>query len=148
MKLFARRLFGGLFVLTLLALAPRAATAQDASAPAYKISYTLSMPQPASHLFEVRVDVGGVRSLGYLDFQMPRWSPGRYAVFDFEKNVQEVKATTSCAPDVKCEPMSLPVERLDTQTWRVASLVQPSLAMSVPGVTLTYKVFAAERSGT
>src|SRR5438034_3775953 len=79
-------------------------------------------------------------------FPTRRSSDLRYAVFDFAKNVQEVKATTSCAPDVKCEPMSLPVERLDTQTWRVASLVQPSLAMSVPGVTLTYKVRSEEHT--
>ncbi|PYS83786.1 MAG: hypothetical protein DMF67_07635 [Acidobacteria bacterium] len=137
-----------LFLLALLALAPRTSTAQDLSAPAYKISYTLSIRQPASHLFEVRVDVAGLAGADHVDFQMPRWSPGRYAVFDFAKNVQEVKATTSCPTDVKCERMSLPVERLDTQTWRITSPVQPSVVMSVPGVTLTYKVFADDLSGT
>ena len=96
----------------------------------------------------MRVEVAGVSGLGQLDFQMPRWSPGRYAVFDFAKNVQEVKAATACPADVKCEPMSLPVERLDTQTWRVTSPVQPSVIMGVSGVTLTYKVFADDLSGT
>jgi predicted metalloprotease with PDZ domain len=148
MKSFARRLIGGLFVLAALALAPRASTAQDLSAPAYKISYTISMRQPASHLFDVRVDVDGLAGADHVDFQMPRWSPGRYAVFDFAKNVQEVRATTDCPPDVKCERASLPVERLDTQTWRVASPVQPSVVAGVRGVTLTYKVFADDLSGT
>jgi predicted metalloprotease with PDZ domain len=148
MKSFARRLVGGVFVLAALALAPRAATAQDLSAPAYKISYTISIRQPASHLFDVRVDVDELAGADHVDFQMPSWSPGRYAVFDFAKNVQEVRATASCPPDVKCERATLPVERLDTQTWRVAGPVQPSVVASVHGVTLTYKVFADDLSGT
>jgi predicted metalloprotease with PDZ domain len=148
MNSLARRLAWGVFVFTLLALAPRAATAQDLSAPAYKISYTISMPQPASHLFEVTVKVETPGRGKEVEFQMPRWSPGRYAVFDFAKNVQEVKATTACPADVKCEPMSLPVERLDTQTWRVTSPVQPSVITGVSGVALTYKVFADDLSGT
>ena len=48
------------------------------------INYHLSMPRPASHLFEVRINVDVARDtpLGALDFQMPKWAPGRYAVFE------------------------------------------------------------------
>jgi predicted metalloprotease with PDZ domain len=140
MNSFARCLAGGVFVLALLALAPRAASAQDLSAPAYKISYTISMPQPASHLFEVMVTVDGLAGTDHVDFQMPRWSPGRYAVFDFAKNVQEARAWNFCAGR-ECGRVLLPAERLDTQTWHVAR-------KGDEGVMFSYKVFADDLSGT
>src|SRR5213082_1839359 len=108
-----------LLLLALLALAPRAAPAQDTSAPAYKISYRISMPQPASHLLEVQVDVSRLAGADHVNFQMPRWSPGRYAVFDFAKNVQEARGASYCPPEAKCDRAALRAERLDTQTWRV-----------------------------
>src|SRR5256714_6810750 len=139
---FARsRAARALPLLALLALAPRAAPAQPPQAPAYKISYRISMPQPASHLFEVQVDVGGLAGADHVDFQMPRWSPGRYAVFDFAKNVQEVKAANSCPPEKMFAIKTLPVERLDTQTWRVSTEGSGC-------VNLFYKVFADDLSGT
>jgi len=130
--------------LALLLLLPAVCAAQETQAQAerpYRISYRLSMPRPESHLFEVEVDVDGVAAGDAVDFQMPRWSPGRYAVFDFAKNVQEVRADTLCPPRTKCERRALRVERLDTQTWRVSS-------PGPEGLTLSYKVFADDLSGT
>jgi predicted metalloprotease with PDZ domain len=130
-----------LCLLMLAALAASHARAQDTSAPAYKISYTLSMPEPASHLFDVRVEVGGLAGAGHVDLQMPRWSPGRYAVFDFAKNVQEARVSPFCKPQTKCERVSFRAERLDTQTWRAD-------AQGADGLTFSYKVFADDLSGT
>ncbi|MBV9926649.1 MAG: M61 family metallopeptidase [Acidobacteria bacterium] len=129
-----------LCLLMLAASAAVHARAQDTSAPAYKISYTLSMPEPASHLFDVRVDVEGLAGAEYVDFQIPRWSPGRYAVFDFAKNVQEARARLRCKPGAKC-PNDFPAERLDTQTWRAPTAAAVSL-------TFSYKVYADDLSGT
>ncbi|HEX8494702.1 MAG TPA: PDZ domain-containing protein [Pyrinomonadaceae bacterium] len=113
--------------------------------PLAAIGYNLSMPQPSSHLFEVsiKVEVGGEANTETLDFQMPRWSPGRYAIFDFAKNVQEFKAaSTVCPPQEDCEPgQKLPVTRLDDQTWRVATRGQRRVEVS-------YKVFGDDLSGT
>ena len=138
-----------LCLFALLALAAAHAPAQDTSAPAYKISYRLSMPNPASHLFEVQVDVAGTAGAGHVDFQMPRWSPGRYAVFDFARNVQEARATRLCekggGPD--CVTTKLPVTRLDTQTWRVETGAGGA-APAGRGVSFFYKVFADDLSGT
>jgi predicted metalloprotease with PDZ domain len=131
----------------LLALfcSPGAARAQSpAPNDAYHISYQLSMSNPASHLFEVSMTVEPPQGVDAIDFQMPRWSPGRYAVFDFAKNVQEVRAETSCTATAPCPQASaLPVTRTDTQTWRVFPRKEFSR-----GVTLTYKVFANDLSGT
>ncbi|HEX3557983.1 MAG TPA: hypothetical protein VHU19_02190 [Pyrinomonadaceae bacterium] len=144
LRRLAPRVLFLLALLALLALAPRAATAQDTSAPAYKISYTLSMRQPASHLFEVavKVEVPGERgATEYVDFQMPRWSPGRYAVFDFAKNVQEFRTAELAPPNARCKDFERQLTRLDTQTWRV-------YLCGSPHVTITYKVFGDDLSGT
>ncbi|HEX9918433.1 MAG TPA: hypothetical protein VGA87_04650, partial [Pyrinomonadaceae bacterium] len=138
-KLFARR--RALLVFAPLVLLCVTANAQDER---YNISYQLSMSNPASHLFEVSMTVEPPKGAEAVDFQMPRWSPGRYAVFDFAKNVQEVRAETPCPPVGTCPQGSvLPVTRLDTQTWRVF----PQSAIS-KGVTFSYKVFANDLSGT
>jgi predicted metalloprotease with PDZ domain len=135
------RVARALCLLMFVALAGRAARAQDTAQPAYKITYTISMSEPASHLFYVTVDVEGLAGAGYVDFQMPRWSPGRYAVFDFAKNVQEARALGRCAPDERCGTKSYPVERLDTQTWRVGAGYSKEINFS-------YRVFADDLSGT
>src|SRR5215204_5316229 len=123
-------------LLILAALGAAHARAQDTSAPAYKITYSISMDEPASHLFDVRVEVEGLAGADHVDFQMPRWSPGRYAVFDFAKNVQEARVRPRCKPGAKCLE-SYPAERLDTQTWRAR-------ATAATAVALTYRVFAAD----
>ncbi len=76
------------------------------------------------------------------DLQMPRWSPGRYAVFDFAKNVQEVKAFgADCPAGADCIQAPLPVVRMDDQTWRIET-------RGGQKINVTYKVFADDLSGT
>src|SRR3981081_1294019 len=62
----------------LLILLGGAAVAQDQ--PLRSITYQLSMSRPASHLFEVviEVELPPDSKAKSLDFQMPKWSPGRY----------------------------------------------------------------------
>jgi predicted metalloprotease with PDZ domain len=130
-----------LWLLALLALAPVCARAQDTSAPAYKIAYRISMSDPASNAFQVEVDVEGLTGQGHVDFQMPRWSPGRYAVYDFAMNVYGAKASGPCRREERCGSKGYPVERIDTQTWRVSA---PELSK----VTFSYNVYADNLSGT
>src|SRR5215217_8385244 len=112
----------------IVTLANDVAAAQE---PALRsISYQLSMSRPVSHLFEVAIIVELPADLKDkpLQFQMAKWSPGRYAVFDFAKNVQEFRANGQ-------------VTRVDDQTWSVAPLGATTLNVS-------YKVFANDLSGT
>ena len=74
------------------------------------VRYRLSMPQPSTHLFQVTIEVDIAGSVPEtVDFQMPLWSPGRYASADFAKNVQEFVAGAFGE--------RLQVARADTQTW-------------------------------
>ena len=128
-----------------------AVIAQDQ--PLRSLTYRLSMSRPVSHLFEVviEVELPPAANSKWLDFQMPKWSPGRYAVFDFAKNVQEVRAFAGIcgagndaalgALPINCRQFTLAVARLDDQTWRVETQKNRSL-------TLSYKVFGNDLSGT
>jgi len=98
--------------------------------PLRSVSYQLSMSRPTSHLFEVQIIVELPNQLKDkpLEFQMPKWSPGRYAVFDFAKNVQEFRANAA-------------VTRVNSDTWSVSPQGKTSINVS-------YKVFANDLSGT
>lgn len=115
--------------------------AQKQTTAPFSIKYELAMPNPASHLFEVKMMIETPKTETAIDVQMPRWSPGRYAVVDFAKGVQEVSAFSTCPQDTKCKAVVYPIERVDTQTWRV----RPNGGRRV---TVTYKVFANNLSGT
>src|SRR5216683_512939 len=135
--LFARAAFLSLLWLTVSV----AVFAQDEP---IKINYRLAMTHPSSHLFEVSVEVESPADakVDSLDFQMAKWSPGRYAVFDFAKNVQEFQAAAGiCPPRSLCDQAMRPVTRVDDQTWRAALGRQQH-------VHFTYKVFANDLSGT
>ena len=111
-----------------------------------QIKYWLAMSNPNSHLFEVTIEVGlPAEKINSLDFQMPKWSPGRYAVFDFAKNVQEVRARGACPAGLDCTLPDFKITRLDDQTWRV-----PLNSFRPGGMSLmfSYKVFANDLSGT
>ncbi len=125
MKIYSRKL---LIALAIIWISSVAALAQES--PLRSITYRLSMSRPVSHLFEVAIIVELPAELKDkpLQFQMAKWSPGRYGVFDFAKNVQEFRANG-------------PVTRVDDQTWSVAPQGATTLNIS-------YKVFGNDLSGT
>lgn len=143
MNSFSRKFPKGvLLIVTLFTLFEVFASAQEQ--PFRSITYHLSMSRPVSHLFEVSIEIelpqGPVPDS--IDFQMARWSPGRYAVFDFAKNVQEFQALGGiCPPQAKCKMATFPVSRVDDQTWRVRT-------MNTHRLTVRYKVFGNDLSGT
>ncbi|HEU4769688.1 MAG TPA: hypothetical protein VFS77_20135, partial [Pyrinomonadaceae bacterium] len=117
-----------ILVIAFLAFLNGVAVAQET--PLKSIAYRLSMSRPTSHLFEVAITIELPDQLKDkpLQLQMAKWSPGRYAVFDFAKNVQEFRANG-------------PVRRVDDQTWSVEPAGKSTL-------TVSYKVFGNDLSGT
>jgi predicted metalloprotease with PDZ domain len=112
--------------------------------PLRSITYRLAVSRPVSHLFEVTMEVELPENAApkFLDFQIPKWSPGRYAVFDFAKNVQQFEALGGICPrGAQCKMAPFPVTRVDDQTWRVTTLNSSQL-------TIRYKVFGNDLSGT
>ncbi len=130
-----------LFVSLHLVCAVAALAQAGAPEGAYRIAYELKLPRPATHLFEVSIMVEAPTPQTAFEFQMPKWSPGRYAVFDFAKNVREAYAVPGCAPGERCDAAGVRPTRVDTQTWRVPT-------RGAQSVRFSYKVFADDLSGT
>ena len=106
----------------------------------YRIEYMLAMPDPASHLYAVTIFVDGLGTRGNaVDFQLPVWSPGRYARMDFARNVQEFTAVGSDGKPLRWE-------KINGSKWRVSTTRPPGRGRSM---RVSYRVFAnAPMSGT
>jgi predicted metalloprotease with PDZ domain len=118
------------FVLIVLLLL----VASPVAAQRYRLEYTVAMPDPSSHLYDITLFIGGLDG-PIVELQMPVWSPGRYAKMDFAKNVQGFAVTASDGRPMRWE-------KINGSRWRV----NPGVARSM---RVTYRVFAnAPMSGT
>ncbi len=96
---------------------------------AAELRYTLSMPEPHTHYFEVTAELDGARKK-HIDFTMPVWAPGSYLVREFAKNVEGFTATDGAGKTLRSE-------KIDKNTWRVYS-------NRASEVKVNYKVYAYE----
>jgi predicted metalloprotease with PDZ domain len=69
---------------------------------AVKIAYEVAMPQPQTHLFEVKLTVSNWVGASLpetlrerLDLKMPVWTPGSYLVREYAKQLQNFSAATA-----------------------------------------------------
>ncbi|RZK16121.1 MAG: hypothetical protein EOO56_20765, partial [Hymenobacter sp.] len=107
-----------------------AAPALTADKSAASLRYTLAMPAPQTHYFEVKMELRGFDK-DYTDVKMPVWAPGSYLVREFARHVERLQATAGGQP--------LAVEKIDKNTWRVRHPRQSSFQVS-------YGVYAYELS--
>ncbi|MFL5581727.1 MAG: M61 family metallopeptidase [Gemmatimonadaceae bacterium] len=121
-------------ILPTLLLVAACATRSAAPARALDIAYRVAMPEPASHLYEVQLDVGGLARGEAVSLQLPVWSPGRYARMDFARNVQAFRAESP-------EGQALAWTKSGGSTWRVGPTTGDRLRVR-------YRVFANDLSGT
>jgi predicted metalloprotease with PDZ domain len=108
--------------------------AEESASPALQLEYHLVLTHPNLHLVSVEITAGKV-SGDSLDFAMPAWSPGRYAIYDFAKNVQEFEA-------IGAQGQPLAWTNLDKQTWHVDA------RQAGGAVKARYRVFANDLSGS
>jgi predicted metalloprotease with PDZ domain len=94
-------------------------------------SYTIAMPQPHSHLYEVTFEVDAPAGPA-LDVALPVWTPGSYMVREYARHVQEFQAE---APG----GARLPWRKLDKSTWRIDT-------GGAERLIVRYKVYAFELS--
>lgn len=128
-----RRLLTRLLLAALLA-APALAGAAGSAAPRGRaqlaIDYTVSMPEPATHLYTVTARVGRIVGRESVDLHMPVWTPGSYLVREFERHVQDFTASSNGeAPRW---------EKVDKNTWRVWP------ERGTASFEATYRVYANE----
>ena len=92
--------------------------------------YTLAMPAPQTHYFEVETSFSGF-SKSYTDLKMPVWAPGSYLVREFARHVEGFTAQAG--------RQNLRTEKITKNTWRV---YHPKASSFV----VRYKVYAFELS--
>lgn len=142
----SRRTPASIITLALVALACRTSSTPLSSAtaspqpsvrpsnvPRFDIAYRVRIADPAAHLYDVRIDVGNL-SGDAVRLQLPVWSPGRYARFDFARNLEGLTITGS-------NGAPLHWDRENGSLWRV----YPAGARSM---SIHYRVFANTLSGT
>jgi predicted metalloprotease with PDZ domain len=121
-----------LTVLTLLTSCKASKPMQQAYS--YPTHYEVSMPDPATHYFDVKmtINLASVNlSTGFVDVKMPVWTPGSYLVREFAKNVEGLKANA--------EGNMLSAKKVSKNTWRIE-------IQGKKNIEITYKVYANELS--
>ncbi len=87
-----------------------------------RIRYTLSMPEPGSHLFRVRLDIQDAPG-DRVDLVLPSWTPGSYKIRDYARHLQDFSAGRR------------PWRKVDKSRWRV---------LAGGDVSVDYAVYAFE----
>jgi predicted metalloprotease with PDZ domain len=108
--------------------------AQGLTPPPLELAYTVRVDRPTTHLVDIDIVAHQVKTPN-LQFVIPAWGPGRYAIYDFAKNVQEFTAEGA-------ENHPLPWIKLDKQTWRVET------GQAGGTVHVHYRVFANDLTGS
>src|SRR6266567_646123 len=75
------------------------------------IEYTVTITNPTSHLYDVQIQVKGIRESS-VSVSMPAWSPGMYRIENYARNVQDFRAVNA-----RNQPLNW--EQTDKQTWRI-----------------------------
>ena len=79
-----------------IAFAGSSSNGQSAGPPSSDISFTVSMPEPWTHLLRVEMRMQIPASLNVpneSDLVMPVWTPGSYLIREYERNVQDFAAS-------------------------------------------------------
>lgn len=87
------------------------------------IHYSIAMPEPESHLFEVTLRVEGWK-LPTLDLKMPVWTPGSYLVREYSRHLQNFRS-------------ELPWQKLAKNHYRIETRGKET-------IELRYQIFANE----
>ena len=98
---------------------------------ASKLTYHLSMPQPNSHYFAVKIDVQENPAAAQ-EFKLPVWTPGSYLVREFSKNLNQVRA-------IDAQGKELTVKKKAKNAWEVQ-------CNGAASYTVFYEVYAFELS--
>lgn len=98
-----------------------------------ELSYSISFPQPQTHLYEVSFKIGNVTA-AQIDLQMPGWTPGSYLMREFERNVQDFVAKNQSGGDLRWQ-------KINKATWRVETGASNESPRTIQA---NYRVYANE----
>lgn len=117
-----------LFNMTTKSSAQKSPAATSRALP--EISYTVSMPKPATHLLEVEMRLRYPSAVDAVELKMPVWTPGSYLIREYARHVQDFAVR-----DAAGRPLGW--EKINKNTWRIATKSAHELVAS-------YRVYANE----
>jgi predicted metalloprotease with PDZ domain len=94
------------------------------------IAYTVSMPQPWTHLLEVEMRVRWASSPGQVQLKMPVWTPGSYLIREYARHVQSFGVKDANGRE-------LAWGKINKNTWQVDTAGAAEIVSS-------YKVYSNE----
>lgn len=80
------------------------------------VHYTLSMPEPSTHYFQVEILFSdlqhpAIQAQGYLDLRMPVWIPGSYMIREYARHIDSLSAFADDLP--------VSVKKIRKNAWRI-----------------------------
>jgi predicted metalloprotease with PDZ domain len=117
MTMQTRPLFISLAALLAIYLGQMAVAQTSQSASPIDIAFTVAMPRPHTHIFEIEVQIKhgpNVTAPTEELLVMPVWTPGSYLIREFERQVQDFAAR-----DANGQPLKW--EKINKDTWRVVT---------------------------
>lgn len=93
-----------------------------------QIHYTIAMPQPTNHRFQLEIEVQGWKQEG-AKLVLPAWTPGSYLLREFSRHVENVRAES-------LDGAPLLTQRVSKGTWHVGT--------RGAGFRVRYEVYANE----
>ena len=94
------------------------------------IFYTVAMPQPNSHIFEVKLQVSQWQE-SILELGIPVWTPGSYLVREYSRHIQYFYAYSSL------DKIKLSSKKISKNHWIIET-------ENVNDITIDYQVYANE----
>jgi predicted metalloprotease with PDZ domain len=109
-----RPLVSGVWSALLIFVFTSFAAAQNGSTD---ISFTVAMPRPHTHLFEIEVAIKRGSTVVVPEHDqlvMPVWTPGSYLIREFQRHVQDFAVTDAAGQPLRWE-------KIDKNTWRITT---------------------------
>ena len=94
------------------------------------ISYTVSMPRPATHLLEVEMRLKWNQMPAATQLKMPVWTPGSYLIREYARHVQDFAVKDASG-------RALTWEKINKNTWQVDT-------KGAKEIVVTYRVYSNE----
>lgn len=96
------------------------------------ISFSVSIPDPHSHLLAVKMEVEALDDCEDLVLRMPVWTPGSYLIREYSKHLQQLEIHDASG-------RACSFEKIDKASWQVD-------VSGCNGITACYRVYAHELS--
>jgi predicted metalloprotease with PDZ domain len=79
-----------------------------------QLHYTVSVPQPATHTYQVELHCNNYKQ-DTIRLKMPRWMPGYYQLMDYAKSVENMVAKDG-------KGNNIPVKQVNDNSWVIAGI--------------------------